>query len=663
MGLGIWSMHFIGMLAFKMPMEISYDPWLTTASLLIAILIAYFALHVTSRAELGSQHLAYGGILMGLGIAAMHYTGMEAMQMDPKIHFRPSLFITSIAIALIASWVALWIAFSLQHGTQKHVIWKRCAAGLVMGFAIAGMHYVGMSAAEFPLGSICRATSPLSMNWLLPVTSVLSFAGLFVILILSVLGTRLDLLLRSSHRSLEAANQQLQVLAMVDTLTGIPNRPFFIQTMEERILQAKLARTPFSVMFIDLDGFKTINDSLGHACGDELLKSFAAELVRHVRNKDTVARLGGDEFVVLLDGVGRKEDVVPIAKIVLDRMKKDFVVHGMPLRLTSSLGIASYPADGQTVSTLLKNADMAMYDAKQHGRNAFRFFDVELSNAANRTRQIYRGLTDALEQQQFSLVFQPKFGGNANKVVGAEVLIRWNHPEMGNIPPMDFIPVAEQTGKIVEISEWVICEVCRQMKIWEVAGMPQIKIAINLSPEQLRLEGYVERVSSIFETAGIKPHRIMFEITETIAMREPEMTSKAILAFQQRGFDIAIDDFGTGYSSMAYLQKFRVKELKIDRFFTSALDSQSEESHAIISAIIALAHSLHMVVVAEGVETAEQLQKLTDLHCDQMQGYFLARPMTAKAFEDLIFARSGHLDRAYTPVLGSCSLDAILLPG
>ncbi|WP_263382331.1 putative bifunctional diguanylate cyclase/phosphodiesterase [Granulicella arctica] len=639
MGLGIWSMHFIGMLAFQMPMQISYDPWLTAASLLIAILTAYFALHVTSRGELGARHLLYGGILMGFGIAAMHYTGMEAMQMYPRIQFDPSRFITSLAIALVASWAALWIAFSLHQDSQRHVFLKRCAAGLIMGCAIAGMHYVGMSAADFAPGSICRATSPLGMNWLLPITCVLSLSGLLVVLILSTLGTRFDLLLEDSHHSLDEANQQLKVLAMVDALTGIPNRPSFIQTMDQRLAAAKLAGTSFSVMFIDLDGFKTINDSLGHACGDELLICFATELVRHVRAKDTVARLGGDEFVVLLDGLSRSEDVVPIAKTVLDRMKKDFVIRGMPLRLTSSLGISTFPADGQTVSALLKNADMAMYDAKQHGKNAFRFFNMELSNAADRTRRIYRGLTEALEQRQFSLVFQPKFGGVSNKVVGAEVLIRWNHPEMGNIPPMDFIPVAEQTGQIVQISEWVICEVCRQMKTWELAGMPKIKIAINLSPEQLRVEGYVDRVASIIETAGIDPQWIMFEITETIAMREPEMAGEMIRAFQERGFDIAIDDFGTGYSSMAYLQKFRVTELKIDRFFTSALDDESEEGQAIVSAMIALAHSLHMVVVAEGVETAGQLKKLNDLNCDQMQGYFLARPMSPKAFEDLILTR------------------------
>jgi len=402
------------------------------------------------------------------------------------------------------------------------------------------------------------------------------------------------------------------------------------------VLRSQKGGPPFCIIFIDLDGFKTINDSLGHSVGDELLKVFSQALKRRLRSQDIVARLGGDEFVILLDGVGTRSEIEPIVNAILKRMETDFVIDNMPLRVTASLGVAMYPEDGNSVSTLLKNADIAMYDAKQHGKNAYRFFTSSLSDAAGRLLLIYRGLGEALEFKQFSLVFQPKFSGPEHKMVGAEALIRWAHPVLGQISPMDFIPIAEQTGQIVQISEWVIGEVCRQIQVWDSAGLPRVKIAINLSPEQLRVEGYVERVASIIESAGIDPQWIMFEITETIAMREPEMAGDMIRAFQQRGFDIAIDDFGTGYSSMAYLQKFRVTELKIDRFFTSALDDNSEEGHAIVSAMIALAHSLHMVVVAEGVETAGQLKKLNDLNCDQMQGYFLARPLTPKAFENLI---------------------------
>jgi EAL domain-containing protein (putative c-di-GMP-specific phosphodiesterase class I) len=238
-----------------------------------------------------------------------------------------------------------------------------------------------------------------------------------------------------------------------------------------------------------------------------------------------------------------------------------------------------------------------------------------------------------------SLAFQPKFGGLLQELVGAEALIRWTHPEMGDIPPMEFIPIAEQSGRVVQLGDWVIGEACRQIKRWETGGLPRVKVAINLSPEQLRQQDCVERVQTMVEGAGVEPERIMFEITETVAMRDTEQMAKVIHQFQDAGFDIAIDDFGTGYSSMAYLQQFRVKQLKIDRFFTKGLDGNGEEGLAIVSAIIKLAHSLQMVVVAEGVETRSQLIKLKDLHCDEVQGFLLAKPLSSVDFEDFLSRR------------------------
>jgi len=245
-------------------------------------------------------------------------------------------------------------------------------------------------------------------------------------------------------------------------------------------------------------------------------------------------------------------------------------------------------------------------------------------------------LGEALDRQQFSLVFQPKFDGQNKAMVGAEALIRWTHPTLGNIPPMDFIPIAEQTGQIVQISEWVIGEVCRKIKAWDKAGLSKVKIAVNLSPEELRLANYAKRVLQMVRACGVEPERIMFEITETAAMKEPETAAEMIRQFQRAGFDIAIDDFGTGYSSMAYLQKFKVKELKIDRFFIRTLDDEDLEGHVIIAAIIALAHSLNMKVVAEGVETPSQLEKLSTMNCDEVQGYLLGKPLSVSDFEHLL---------------------------
>jgi diguanylate cyclase len=636
MGTGIWSMHFIGMLAFRMPIELGYDVRITGLSLLIAVSISYFALHVVTSNDLSWRRLVVGGVMMGLGVAGMHYTGMAALRMQPGILYRPGLFWISIAIAIVASWAALWIAFTLRDNSQGHVLLKRFGAGLVMGVAIAGMHYTGMSAAIFRSGSICSISNGVSTSWLAFAVTGSTLCILSVTLLVSILDTRFDMQAYRMNASLEQANKQLLVLATEDPLTGIPNRCSYMERVEQAIRQARTSGRPFTVMFMDLDGFKTINDSLGHSAGDKLLKAFSLKLIKCVRRQDTVARLGGDEFVVLLEGLGLPQEVEPVARGVLERMQGDFRIDDTPLRVTASIGIATYPQDGDSVEALLKSADLAMYDAKQNGRNTYRFFDAAMSKASARTLQIYRGLGEALEKNQLSLAFQPKFGGLRQELVGAEALLRWKHPEMGDIPPMEFIPVAERTGQVVQIGDWVIAEACRQIRRWEAAGLPRVKVAINLSPEQLRQPNCVERVQAMVEAAGVEPERIMFEITETAAMRDAELMAEMIQQFQNAGFDIAIDDFGTGYSSMAYLQQFRVKQLKIDRFFTGGLDSDGEEGMAIVSAIIELAHSLQMVVVAEGVETGSQLIKLKELHCDEVQGFLLARPLNAGDFEDFI---------------------------
>jgi diguanylate cyclase (GGDEF)-like protein len=644
MGTGIWSMHFIGMLALRMPMEMGYDVRITALSLLIAILSSGLALHSVTSSELSRRRLIVGGVMMGVGIAAMHYTGMAAMRMQVAITYTPGLFVTSIGIAIAASWAALWIAFTLRDSTQHHVLIKRFGAALLMGLAIAGMHYTGMSAAVFRAGAVSRNANSVNGNLLACVVTATTLFIMGVTLIVSMLDTRFDERTSQMNDSLEKANKQLLSLATEDTLTGIPNRNAFIEHAEKAIIRCRESERPFTIMFMDMDGFKTINDSLGHLSGDELLKAFSRHLVRSVRRDDVVARLGGDEFVMLLDGMGDREAIERVARGVLARMQDDFSIDGVPLRVTASIGIASYPKDGETVEALLKGADLAMYEAKHKGRNTYRFFEATMSEAAARTLQIYRDLGVALEREEISLVFQPKFG-MGRELVGAEALMRWRHPEMGDIPPLEFIAVAEQTGQIMQISDWTIREVCRQMQQWDATGLAPVKIAINLSPEQLRQPDFVEHVQAILAEWAVRSERIMFEITETMAMQDAKTVAGVIHRFQDAGFDIAIDDFGTGYSSMAYLQQFRVKQLKIDRFFTSGLDDEGMEGETIVSKIIELAHSLGMVVVAEGVETSSQFNKLKELDCDEIQGYLMARPLRPRDFEEFVRGQTRSLEK------------------
>lgn len=645
MGLGIWSMHFIGMLAFRMQIGLGYDPWITSCSLLIAIMVSGFALYVVTRDEFSRLRLASGGVLMGLGVAAMHYTGMAALRMKPAISYRPLLFLTSIAIAITASWVALWIAFTLRDGNQRFMLLKRCSAGFVMGLAIAGMHYTGMAAATFQQGAICGAWNGVDSNWLAFSVTASTLTVLTMTLIYSMLDARYDLQeyrLKASQEKAELnavlanTNAKLLTLATEDALTGLPNRVSLIERVENTIREAYCRNDSFAIMFMDLDGFKTINDSLGHTAGDSLLKAFARQLLMAVRHGDTVARLSGDEFVVLLEHLNKQHEASSFAEAILHRLQKEFLIDRTPLRVTASIGIAIYPYDGNTVEELLKNGDIAMYESKRQGRNTYRFFHPGMGEAAARTLVIHRSLAEALDNNNLSLQFQPKFRGPNREIAGAEALLRWEHPELGEILPTEFIPVAERTGLIIAIGNWVIRQVCRQIRQWKEAMVPIVKIAINLSQEQLLNVEYVDQVLEITAAEGVEPELIMFEITESVAMRNPELAINMIDQFQRAGFDMAVDDFGTGYSSLAYLQQFRVKQLKIDRFFIKGLDRHGEEGFAIVSAIIALAHALNMVVVAEGIETPRQLAQLKQLHCDELQGFLLAPPLSPEDLQAIL---------------------------
>ncbi|SDJ18267.1 diguanylate cyclase (GGDEF) domain-containing protein [Paraburkholderia steynii] len=635
MGTGIWSMHFIGMLAFSLPIPLGYDFAITSYSLIIAMIVSYFALVQVARPTLSVRRLVTGGLLMGFGIAGMHYTGMAAMQMQPGIHYRPGLFAASVAIAIAASMAALWIAHTLRDSRQYRVLIKRIGAACVMGVAITGMHYTGMAAADFLPGSVCGAARGVNAQWL--ATTIILFT--FVILIVTLILSRFDAHTTFLAGSVSSLNNQIVRLATYDTLTDLPNRRTLNERIERAIQASKLSSRGFAILFMDLDGFKTINDSLGHAFGDEVLKSFAHHLRQCVRNVDTVARLGGDEFVVLAENLGAPRDAERMAEAVLERMREGISTQSQMLQIMPSIGISLYPQDGHSVDELLKHADAAMYEAKRGGRSTYRFFEAHMNEAAMRTLKIQSALHEALGKGYFSLHFQPKFRGDSGDVAGAEALIRLNHPEIGVLAPMDFIPIAERSGQIVEIGYWVVRETCRQIRRWESAGLPSMKIAINLSPRQMGQPDLVTKMLEIVHSEGVVCSQIMFEITETVAMQDAAKTTEMIREFQNSGFEISIDDFGTGYSSLAYLQRFRVKQLKIDRFFTSGLDADGHEGSAIVQAIIALAHSLEMDVVAEGVETTSQLDKLKNLQCDEMQGFLLGKPLTADAFSELLQER------------------------
>jgi diguanylate cyclase (GGDEF)-like protein len=397
-------------------------------------------------------------------------------------------------------------------------------------------------------------------------------------------------------------------------------------------------RTRFALMFLDLDGFKTINDSLGHHVGDLLLIEVAQRFRSNIRAQETVARLGGDEFVVLIE-IDDPEDAAPVADKLVNLINQRFLIGTHDLGVSASIGIAIYPENGRTSHELLINADAAMYHAKSAGRNGYRFFETSMNTNAHNQLQVMQDLRLALERKQFCLHYQPKSSAATGEVIGAEALLRWQHPLRGIVGPTEFIPLAEKSGLIVPIGEWVLDEACRQMRTWYDEGHRNWKVAVNLSPMQFMHEHLVDMVQAILQRHRLPPHCLILEVTESTAMQDVETSLLILNRLDQLGIDISIDDFGTGYSSLLHLKRMPARELKIDRGFIHNL-AQGSDDAAIVSAIIGLGRSLNLDIVAEGVETEKQQNFLTALGCSALQGFFLGRPMPLDQFNAAISLRT-----------------------
>ncbi|NMY76848.1 bifunctional diguanylate cyclase/phosphodiesterase [Pseudomonas sp. WS 5071] len=630
MGFGVWSMHFIGMLALSLPIELGYDLGLTVWSLLVAILSSGFALWLVSQPRLPALQLLYGALIMGAGISAMHYSGMAALRMQPGIDYDPALFGLSLVIAVAASAAALMIAFRLRQQTP-YVRLARAGAAVVMGLAIVGMHFTGMAAASFPEGSFCGAAlNGLSAKGLDNLVLVASLAVMTIALLTSIFDARLDARTAALAQSLTLANEELTQLALHDNLTGLPNRIL----LADRIRQAqrKVAEQGgcFSLMFIDLDGFKPVNDAFGHHLGDRLLREVAQRLRQQLRGQDTLARIGGDEFVMLVR-LAEANDAPQVAARQVSLLSRSFQVDEHQLQISASIGIALYPGNGVSAEELLMNADAAMYHAKGAGKNGYSFFDVSMNTNARKQLQLLQDLRQALAQQQFSLHYQPKIDASNGQPVGAEALLRWEHPQQGLLMPDAFIGVAEKTGLIIPIGEWVLNEACRQMRVWFDQGYSHWRVAVNLSALQFCHKGLVDSVACALARHQLPANSLTLEITETTAMSDADASMNVLQQLSLMGVDLSIDDFGTGYSSLMYLKRLPANELKIDRGFVRDLEHDSDDA-AIVSAIVALGQALGLRIVAEGVETDTQQSFLTTLGCDALQGYLLGHPKPAQQF-------------------------------
>jgi diguanylate cyclase (GGDEF)-like protein/PAS domain S-box-containing protein len=423
------------------------------------------------------------------------------------------------------------------------------------------------------------------------------------------------------------SEEQLLFLAHHDNLTGLPNRVLFYDRLQQSLAQARRHEDSVAVIFIDLDHFKLVNDTAGHAAGDRLLQQVSRRLKEAVRSGDTVGRLGGDEFALILCELSNAKEADRTAQKLMQLLEEPFEVDGHEVFVTASAGITLFPVDGEDPDTLLKHADTAMYRAKDAGRTNYQFYQAEMNARAAERVSLESQLRRALERDEFVLHYQPKVNFASGKITGVEALLRWNHPELGMVAPARFVPILEDNGLIVNVGEWVLSEVCRQLKHWNELGLSPA-VAVNLSGRQLQHKDLERSISRILSDAAVDPHHIELEITESVLMRNPEHAAQLLEGLKALGMRLSVDDFGTGYSSLSYLKRFPLDALKIDRSFVQDLISGSGDA-AIVQAIIALARTLKLKTVAEGIENQAQYALLSALECDEYQGYYFSRPVHA----------------------------------
>jgi diguanylate cyclase (GGDEF)-like protein/PAS domain S-box-containing protein len=820
MGLGIWSMHYIGMLAFRLPIPVRYDWPLVLLSLLAAIFASAAALHLASGQEMSLWRTGFGSLVMGGGIGAMHYIGMDAMRMSAMCHFNPSVVVLSVILAVLISFAALRVVFlARDHGGTTRL--RRVASAIAMGASIPVMHYTGMAAASFTVSDVApnlshamdvsalgtvgiatvtsmvlgiatltaaynrlvreprtMRTSVLSVRILAPRAAMLTFCImlvfeaakqaldpnitiwtshtvtiLFATLVAAVLSFAVlrkdewskEMIQNSENKyrvlfedSAEAnwlmdekgfldcnsaalqmfgypagapmlhpadvsppnqpdgtnsrlaaekkiasaflngterfewlhqrkngevfpaevcltaltlsgrprllatvrdiserklAEVQVQFLAFYDALTGLPNRTLLQDRLTKALASARRNKDKVALLFLDLDRFKDINDSLGHSVGDLLLKEVAERIKTWGREQDTVARLGGDEFLITLTHVNDVPDAAVAAERLMNEMTAEFIVQGHSLNVSCSIGISMFPEHGANCETLIKNADAAMYRAKEGGRNNFRFFAEDMNVHAVERMALENSLRLALDKEELFLVYQPQMEIATGRITGLEALLRWQHPDLGLVPPDKFIRIAENSGLIVPIGEWVVRTACHQARKWRDEGLPAVTVAVNVSAVQFRQAGFCELIRRVLNETGLGPQYLELELTEGLLLANADVTLSVLKELKAMGLTLAIDDFGTGYSSFSYLRQFQVSKLKIDRSFIRDIAVNPDDA-AIATAIISMAKSLNLKVIAEGVENEAQMSFLRSHLCDEIQGYYFSKPLATDKVAD-----------------------------
>ncbi|WP_440063768.1 putative bifunctional diguanylate cyclase/phosphodiesterase [Pseudomonas syringae] len=630
---GVWAMHFISMLAFQAPLKIAYDLSITLISLLIVLITALVAMRALTIPELTLKRCLISAVVMGIGISVMHYLGMSAMRSTATQYYEPRMFALSILVAVLSSIALLTLSRHLrQYSGMFHQMF-RYAVSLLLGAGLLTMHLMGMKALRLVIPEGVALHGPTTEN---SQQLGLTIAAIALLIIAgSISAAMADKKLQGKEHDLQRVNVllsqldqarvSLQQVAHYDPLTNLINRRGFNQIFAEKLQEHTFNKGMLAVMFLDIDHFKRINDSLGHDAGDELLKVIAERIRSATRAQDVVARFGGDEFCILLS-IPDYEEARHLAHRVMHKMKETIALAGRRMVMTTSIGIAVFPRDGSTCDELLKHADLALYQSKDKGRNGVNFFNPALKTKASLELQLEEELRNALrEGKGLQVYYQPIVDMRTGHVAKLEALVRWNHPHHGLLVPARFISIAETNGLIAELDNWVLRRACHDLRTLGQEGLEQLIISVNCSALTLGRNELVEEVERALADADAAPGQLELEVTENALMGNISNTIQMLKHIRSLGVSLSIDDFGTGYSSLAYLKRLPLDTLKIDRSFIIDIP-QSPQDMEIVQAILVMAHTLRLKVVTEGVETQDQLEFLRQFGSDYVQGYLFSRP-------------------------------------
>jgi diguanylate cyclase len=621
LSLGIWSCQIIGIAAEPLAFPIGYDGQDSLLAWAVALAVGLAGFGAVSGRIATHIRVGLGAFALGTGVVGAHVVSLNSLGLQPGINWQVLPLVAAISGSCGGCMMALGAFFRGGDRSKPPTVPWQVTAALVLGATLVGSQQLVTGAAGLAEQAASLNADRIASTTLALFASVGSIAMLVVGLILSILEARL-------RRSLRRAESELQRRSFRDGLTRLPNRLMFEGTLAQAVQQADAAGERMAMLFIDLDGFKPVNESLGHHMGDLMLREIATRLKRFARPDDRVAHLGGDEFLMLIRGNPSEEDAATFAERMQGQIGEPCKMNGRDAAVSSSVGIAMYPEHG-AMSDLIAHAEAAMRAAKSGGGASHCFFEARMVSGARDQFDLLRDLRRALAEGQLHLLYQPKVHAPSGEITGAEALMRWEHPQRGLVAPTVFIPIAERFGLIGAIGNWLIDEACRQAGQWRDEGL-RMRVAINLSAHQLRHADLADRIDAALKRHRINPQLLTCEITESVAMEDASNAIRMVEKLGAMGVNISIDDFGTGYSSLAYLRKLRAGELKIDRSFVMDLET-SADARAVVDAVVKLAQALGLKVVAEGVETEAQHEILRAFGCHELQGFLFARPMSAIA--------------------------------